>query len=37
MLKEKIGSLKDLSKNNQFSRWIDDHDILVYNLILQLG
>ena len=30
MLKEKIGSLKDLSKNNQFSRWIHDHDILVY-------
>ena len=28
MLKAKIGSLKDLSKNNQFSRWINDHDIL---------
>ena len=30
MLKKKIGTLKDLSKNNQFSRWINDHDILVY-------
>ena len=30
MLKKKIGSLKDLKKNNQFSRWVDDHDILIY-------
>ena len=30
MLKTKIGSLNDLKKNNQFSRWIKDHDILVY-------
>ena len=30
MIKKKIGTLKDLNKNNQFSRWIDDHDILVF-------
>ena len=30
MLKTKIGSLDDLKKNSQFSRWINDHDILVY-------
>ncbi|MDB9971944.1 Rieske 2Fe-2S domain-containing protein [Alphaproteobacteria bacterium] len=30
MLKKKIGSLKDLKQNNQFSRWINDHDILIY-------
>ena len=30
MFKKKIGSLKDLKKNNQFSRWVDDHDILIY-------
>lgn len=30
MFKKKIGSITDLEKNNQFSRWIDDHDILVY-------
>jgi len=30
MNKKKIGTIKELNKNNQFSRWIDDHDILVY-------
>jgi len=30
MLKIKIGTLKDLNKNSQFSRWVKDHDILVY-------
>ena len=30
MFRKKIGSLKDLKKNNQFSRWVDDHDILIY-------
>ena len=30
IIKKKIGTLKDLKKNNQFSRWISDHDILVY-------
>ena len=30
MLKKKIGNIQDLNKNNQFSRWIDDHDILIY-------
>ena len=32
MLKKKIGTLKDLDKNNQFSRWVDDHDILIYKI-----
>ena len=32
MIKKKIGTLHDLKKNNQFSRWIDDHDILIYKL-----
>jgi len=36
MLKIKIGTLKDLSKNNQFSRWINDHDILVYKNDLKI-
>ena len=30
MKKIKIGNLGDLKKNNQFSRWINDHDILIY-------
>ena len=30
MIKEKIGTLQDLKKNNQFSRWIDHHDILIF-------
>tara|TARA_Y100001970_G_scaffold219623_1_gene269527 strand:- start:181 stop:498 length:318 start_codon:yes stop_codon:yes gene_type:complete len=30
MKKVKIGTLTDLKKNNQFSRWIEDHDILIY-------
>ena len=30
MKKVKIGNLKDLEKNNQFSRWVEDHDILIY-------
>lgn len=30
MKKIKIGTLSDLKKNNQFSRWVDDHDVLVY-------
>ena len=30
MKKVKIGNLKDLKKNNQFSRWVEDHDILIY-------
>ena len=30
MLKKKIGNIQDLNKNNQFSRWVDDHDILIY-------
>ena len=29
---EKIGTLKDLKKNNQFSRWINGHDILIYKI-----
>lgn len=27
---KKIGELKDLEPHGQFSRWLDDHDILVY-------
>ena len=30
MNKKKIGTLKDLNKSNQFSRWIDGHDVLIY-------
>jgi nitrite reductase/ring-hydroxylating ferredoxin subunit len=30
MKKIKIGDLRDLEKNSQFSRWVDDHDILIY-------
>jgi|TARA_B110000196_G_C21113890_1_gene649370 nitrite reductase/ring-hydroxylating ferredoxin subunit len=30
MKKIKIGTLNDLKKNNQFSRWVNDHDILIY-------
>ena len=30
MIKKKIGTIKDLDKNNQFSRWVNDHDILIY-------
>lgn len=30
MKKIKIGELKDLERINQFSRWVDDHDILIY-------
>ena len=30
MIKKKIGTLKDLDGVNQFSRWIDDHDILIF-------
>ena len=32
MFKKKIGTVKDLEKTNQFSRWIDGHDILIYKL-----
>ena len=30
MKKKKIGTLKDLNKSNQFSRWIDGHDVLIF-------
>ena len=30
MNKKKIGTLKDIEKSNQFSRWIDGHDILIF-------
>ena len=30
MKKTKIGTLKDLEPHNQFSKWVDDHDILVF-------
>ena len=30
MKKIKVGSLKELDNFNQFSKWIDDHDILVF-------
>ena len=30
MKKKFIGTLAELNKNKQFSRWINDHDILVY-------
>lgn len=30
MIKKKIGTLNDLKRHNQFSRWIKDHDILIY-------
>jgi len=29
-MKKKIGTLKDLNKSNQFSRWIDGHDVLIF-------
>ncbi len=32
MNKTKIGDLKDLDKFNQFSRWVDGHDILIFRL-----
>ncbi len=32
MLKRKIGTLDELKANNQFSRWIENHDILIYRL-----
>ena len=32
MLRKKIGTLRDLDASNQFSRWIENHDILVYKL-----
>ena len=32
MLKRKIGTLKDLDISNQFSRWVDNHDILIFKL-----
>ena len=40
MKKQKIGTLKDLDKFHQFSRWIDNHDILIFkykNLILGIS
>ena len=36
MLKKKIGTITELNKNNQFSRWIENHDILIYKLNDQL-
>ena len=30
MYKKKIGTLKDLKNSNQFSRWTDGHDILIF-------
>ena len=30
MKKIKVGTMEDLKKNNQFSKWIDDHDVLVF-------
>ncbi len=30
MKKIKVGTIEDLKKNNQFSKWIDDHDVLVF-------
>ena len=30
MIKKKVGTFKDLDKSNQFSRWVNGHDILVY-------
>ena len=30
MNRKKIGTLKDLNKSNQFSRWIDGHDVLIF-------
>ena len=30
MKKIKVGSLKELDNFNQFTKWIDDHDILVF-------
>ena len=30
MKKKLIGTLDELNKNKQFSRWVNDHDILVY-------
>jgi nitrite reductase/ring-hydroxylating ferredoxin subunit len=29
---KKIGELGDLDPHGQFSRWLDDHDVLVYRL-----
>ena len=30
MKKIKVGTLEDLKPHNQFSKWVDDHDILVF-------
>ena len=30
MKKVKVGTLEDLKPHNQFSKWVDDHDILVF-------
>jgi len=30
MIKIKIGTLSDLKNSNQFSRWVRDHDVLVF-------
>ena len=32
MHKTKIGTLKELEVNNQFSRWVENHDILIYRI-----
>jgi nitrite reductase/ring-hydroxylating ferredoxin subunit len=29
---KKIGELSDLDPHGQFSRWLDDHDVLVYRI-----
>ena len=34
MYKKKIGTLKDLRNSNQFSRWLDGHDILMHRFRL---
>ncbi len=30
MKKLLIGKISDLDKNNQFTKWVDDHDVLVF-------
>ena len=30
MQKVLIGKISDLDKNNQFSKWVEDHDVLVF-------
>jgi len=30
MKKILAGNIKDLNKNNQFTKWVDDHDLLIF-------